>query len=431
MRLTPLERTAARTDNDERATRTHNDGTFMTQQKNPQRPPIALALAGGGPLGAVYEVGALAALHDALPSLDFTQLHSYVGVSAGAFVTAGLANGISPREMVQLFIENEGADGDVLAPAVFMRPALREYAVRAAQLPGAVLAALWASARSLRPSRALSELQRLSAAIPTGLFDNRAIERAMRELLSKPGRSNDFRELHSRLFLIATDLDSGETVEFGARGMDHVPISQAVQASAALPGMYPPVKIGARHYVDGALNKTLHASSALEAGAKLVICVNPLVPFNSTMARHAQSHLVEKGLPTVLSQTFRALIHSRMARSLASYATTYSDAKLIVLEPSKGDADLFFSNLFSYSNRRRLAEHAYQHTREQLLERADTIAEAFAQYGIGLNMAALRDPHRHLLPTAQHAARGDSGAALARLNAALDDLEVALVRRGY
>ena len=376
----------------------------MTQQTSSDRPPIALALAGGGPLGAVYEVGALAALHDALPTLDFTRLHSYVGVSAGAFVTAGLANGITPREMVQLFIENEGEDGDALSPGVFMRPALREYASRVANLPGAVMAALWASAKSLRPSRALSELQRLAAAIPTGLFDNRAIERAMRELLSKPGRSNDFRELPARLFLIATDLDSGETVEFGAKGMDHVPISQAVQASAALPGMYTPVKIGARHYVDGALNKTLHASSALDAGAKLVICVNPLVPFNSTVARHAQSHLVEKGLPTVLSQTFRALIHSRLEKSLSSYANTYRDARLIVLEPSKGDADLFFSNLFSYSNRRRLAEHAYQHTREQLLARADVLAKEFAHYGVKLNLHALRDPHRRL-PSHLHECR--------------------------
>ena len=349
-------------------------------------------------------------------------------MSAGAFVTAGLANGITPREMVQLFIENEGEDGDALAPGVFMRPALREYASRLATLPTAVMATLWASARSLKPSRALSELQRLSAVIPTGLFDNRAIERAMRKLLSKPGRTNDFRELKSKLFLIATDLDSGETVEFGSTAMNHVPISQAVQASSALPGMYTPVKIGARHYVDGALNKTMHASSAMNAGAKLVICVNPLVPFNSTVAARAQSHLVERGLPTVLSQTFRALIHSRLEKSIASYATTYPDAKLIVLQPSKGDADLFFSNLFSYSNRRRLAEHAYQHTREQLLARADVLAEEFAHYGVKLNMHALRDPHRKLLPTARHVSRGETGAIVSRLTHALDELEVALLR---
>ena len=401
----------------------------MTKSNStPDTPPIALALAGGGPLGAVYEVGAIAALHEALPTLDFTNLHSYVGVSAGAFVTAGLANGITPREMVQLFIENEGEDGDALAPGVFMRPALREYASRLATLPTAVISALWASARSLKPARALAELQRLSAVIPTGLFDNRAIERAMRTLLSKPGRTNDFRELKSRLFLIATDLDSGETVEFGSPAMNHVPISQAVQASAALPGMYTPVKIGARHYVDGALNKTLHASSALNAGAKLVICVNPLVPFNSTVAARAQSHLVDRGLPTVLSQTFRALIHSRLEKSITSYAATYPDSKLIVLEPSKGDADLFFSNLFSYSNRRRLAEHAYQHTRAQLLSRADALAEEFAHYGVKLNLRALQDPNRKLLPTERRVSRGETGIAVSQLTHALDELEVALLR---
>ena len=403
----------------------------MTASTCTATPPIALALAGGGPLGAVYEVGALAALHEALPTLDFTRLHSYVGVSAGAFVTAGLANGITPREMVQLFIENEGDDGDALAPHVFMRPAIAEYASRLAKLPAVVASALWAGTRSLvalQPERMLSELQRLSAVIPTGLFDNRAIERAMRKLLSKPGRSNDFRELKSKLFLIATDLDSGETVEFGSASMNHVPISQAVQASSSLPGMYTPVKIGARHYVDGALNKTLHASSALNAGAKLVICVNPLVPFDSTVAARAQSHLVERGLPTVLSQTFRALIHSRMEKSLASYATTYKDARLIVLEPSKGDADLFFSNLFSYGGRRRLAEHAYQHTRAQLLARAVVLAQEFSLYGVRLNLRALQDPNRKLLPTARRVSRGETGATVSKLTRTLDELEVALLR---
>jgi NTE family protein len=391
-------------------------------------PPIALALAGGGPLGAVYEVGALAALSDALPTLDFTRLHSYVGVSAGAYVTAGLANGITPREMVQLFIENEGDDGDLLEPGIFMQPAFREYGKRIAKLPVAVVQALWSTAKSLQPQRIINELQRLSAVLPTGLFDNNAMERGVRALLSKPGRTNDFRELKSPLFLIATDLDSGETVEFGAADFNHVPISQAVQASSALPAMYPPVKIGARHYVDGALNKTLHASSALKAGAKLVLCVNPLVPFDGTQANRAQAHLSERGLPTVLSQTFRALIHSRLEKSLESYANMYTDARLIVLEPSKGDADLFFSNVFSYANRRRLAEHAYQHTRQQLLAKIDTLTPLFAQYGVRLNERALRDASRKLLPTAKRVARGSVGVATTRLTHVLDELEVALLR---
>jgi NTE family protein len=391
-------------------------------------PPIALALAGGGPLGAMYEVGAIAALSEALPTLDFTRLHSYVGVSAGAYVTAGLANGISPRGMVELFIENEGPDGDTLSPSVFMKPAFSEYGRRISKLPVAVTQAIWSTVKSGRPQRIVNELQRLSAVLPTGLFDNAAMESGVRKLLSHSGRSNDFRKLHSPLFVIATDLDSGETVEFGTPETSHVPISLAVQASSALPAMYPPVKIGARQYVDGALNKTLHASSALNAGAKLVICVNPLVPFDGTAAHRAQAHLSDRGLPTVLSQTFRALIHSRLEKSLESYAATYRDARLIVLEPSKGDADLFFSNIFSYSNRRRVAEHAYQHTRAQLLEKIDVLAPLFAQYDVRMNERALRDPKRKLLPTAKKLQRGDTGAAMGKLGHALDSLEVALLR---
>jgi NTE family protein len=393
-----------------------------------ETPPIALALAGGGPLGAMYEVGALAALSEALPTLDFTRLHSYVGVSAGAYVTAGLANGISPREMVTLFIENEGPDGDTLSPGVFMKPAFSEYGRRMSKLPLAMTQALWSTIKSGRPQRIVNELQRLSQVLPTGLFDNSSMEQGLRKLLSRGNRSNDFRKLRAPLFVIATDLDSGETVEFGTHETGHVPISLAVQASSALPAMYPPVKIGARQYVDGALNKTLHASSALNAGAKLVICVNPLVPFDGTAAHRAQAHLSDRGLPTVLSQTFRALIHSRLEKSLESYATTYPGARLIVLEPSKGDADLFFSNIFSYSNRRRVAEHAYQHTRAQLLEKIGVLAPLFARYDVRMNERALRDSKRKLLPTTKKMQRGNTGAAVAKLDHALDSLEVSLLR---
>ena len=158
------------------------------------------------------KVGALAALRCAADA----RLHAaafYVGVSAGAFVTAGLANGITPREMVAAFIENEGGTATRCHP-VFMplrcavRLARGEPARRG---DGGIVG----QCKSLRPSRTVRAAA--PAAIPTGLFDNRPSRRAMRELLSKPGHSNDFRELPARLFLIATDLDSGRTVEFGAK----------------------------------------------------------------------------------------------------------------------------------------------------------------------------------------------------------------------
>ncbi|MDH3841727.1 MAG: patatin-like phospholipase family protein, partial [Chromatiales bacterium] len=59
------------------------------------RGKIGLAVAGGGPLGAIYELGTLHALDEALEGVDFTDLHAYVGVSSGAIIASSLANGIS------------------------------------------------------------------------------------------------------------------------------------------------------------------------------------------------------------------------------------------------------------------------------------------------------------------------------------------------
>ena len=67
-----------------------------------------------------------------------------------------------------------------------------------------------------------------------------------------------------------------------------MPISRAIEASSALPGLFPPVAIDGEHYVDGALNKTLHASVALDEGVELLLCVNPLVPFDASRAHAAR-----------------------------------------------------------------------------------------------------------------------------------------------
>ncbi len=108
-----------------------------------------------------------------------------------------------------------------------------------------------------------------------------AVGAYLARLFSARGRTNDFRQLANKLFIVATDLDSCAATPFGAPGCDDVPISRAVQASSALPGLYPPVEIDGRHYVDGALMKTLHASVALAKARSCSFCVNPLTPFDA------------------------------------------------------------------------------------------------------------------------------------------------------
>ncbi len=94
-----------------------------------------IALAGGGPLGSIWEIGALVALDEALLGIDFADCDVYVGVSSGSFIAAGLANGISPREMHRMFIESETAD-DPFEPELLLRPAVGEYLRRLAACHG-------------------------------------------------------------------------------------------------------------------------------------------------------------------------------------------------------------------------------------------------------------------------------------------------------
>lgn len=360
----------------------------MPTQASSHTPRIGLNLAAGGPLGAIYEVGALCALSEALEGIEFTDLDVYVGVSAGGFISAALANKISPREMYDIFITNKSKD-EKLEPGQFLRPAYREYLRGAMALPELVMEAFWQFFTRPREVGVTGAFMQLAHAIPTGLFDNNEIDRFFTKVFTTKGRTNDFRQLQNKLFIVATDLDTGRSVKFGGHGHDHVPISKAVQASAALPGLFPPVEIDGDHYVDGALKKTLHASISLDEKSDLVICINPIVPFDARLAPHghpnSRDKLMRGGLPVVLSQTFRSIIHSRMRVGMQNYARMYEGADVVLFEPSHGDEEMFFSNVFSYADRENMCEHAYQHTRADLRRRADDLEPLLARHGVRLN----------------------------------------------
>jgi predicted acylesterase/phospholipase RssA len=397
---------------------------------------IGLALAGGGPLGAIYEIGALCALEEALPGLDFTQLDGYVGVSAGGFICAGLVNGMTPRRMCAAFIENDGGKDDLVHPSIFVQPAWAEFGLRLRLLPRLLGQAAWRLAR--RDGSVVELVERLGRALPTGFFGNAAIESHMRAVFSAPGRTDDFRQLSRRLVLVATDLDTGAVAPFGMPGWDDVPISRAVTASAALPGMYPPVRIRGRHYVDGALKKTLHARVLLDEGVDLLLCLNPLVPFDASRAPRPPGaeripRLVHGGLPLVASQSLRSLIRSRLELGLRGYAASHPHVDIALFEPDRRDPAMFGANTFNYAARRELAEHAYQSTRANLRARRRTLHAMLARHGLALDYAVLDDPARRLVaavpgrPSDRHAASPEHlGGALAQLGKVLDELESAL-----
>ncbi len=384
-----------------------------------------LACAGGVVEGAFYEIGALCALDDCVEGLDLNALDMYVGVSAGAILTSCLANGIPPRAIARALLSAEPAP-ESLSPETVFSPAFGRYASRAAQVPGTAVRAI---ARHLGRPRDISwfgALLELATALPVGLFDNAPLERHLATLFALDGRTNDFRQLSTALRIVAVDLDSAGLVAFGDPDTDHVPISRAVQASTALPVLYAPVEIDGRHYIDGVARRTVNASQALDAGIGLLLCLNPIVPIDLRVAGDGHDSLVRSGLPAVLSQTFRTMIHSRRVAGFRNYEFAYPDADVVLIEPERGDVSMFFTNIFSFSNRRDVLEHGYATTRGYLLRHAERLDAVFARHGLRLR----RDRLHHPTPLFPDGPPRTTAEVVDATHAALDRLGDALRRLG-
>ena len=380
---------------------------------NCEKKNIGLALAGGGPEGAIYEIGALRALEVAIDGLSMEQLPTYVGISAGAFIAASLANNITPSQLIRTIVKHEPGEHP-FQPELFLTPAFGEFARSGLALPKLLSQAVSDFVLNRKDKGFFKSFSRVSRAVPIGLFNNDPLRKYLQKVYSKPGRTTDFRRLNSQLHIVAADLDTGQKVVFGEEGMNHIPIPLAVQASTALPGLYPPVLIDGRHYVDGVLLKTLHASSVLNTGVDLAICINPIVPVDTGGSVEAgymkRGKLIDRGMPGVLSQTLRTMIHSRMEIGFRRYGLRYENTDILLIEPDRDDYRMFFTNIFSFKSRRAVCEHAFKATLKQLSRRRETLEThviqtwieiAFGCFGSFRNLGTfgktlgIRKKHRH------------------------------------
>ena len=361
------------------------------------RPRVGLALAGGGPLGGIYEVGALLALADSLDGIDFNDLDVYVGVSSGGFVAAALANGISPTQMYRLFID-DGADA-ALTPDVFLRPALAEFAQRASSVPWLVMRATMQWLRDPFHHGAMESMATLAHASAHGPLrqpvDRRLPAPAVRRIRAhrrfpqaRPQalpRRDESR--HRRVGDISAH-PAAITCRSRSRSRPRPRCPDSFRRS----GSAASISSTAR-----STRRCMRRSRSTKASISCCASI-PLVPFDASGAGR-NGHLTVKklshgGLPLVLSQTFRAIIHSRMQVGMDNYRRQYPHADVVLFEPDREDADIFFASIFSYSQRKRLCAAAYHKTRQKLAARADVLGPQLAKHGIALRRDRLADPAR-------------------------------------
>jgi predicted acylesterase/phospholipase RssA len=354
-----------------------------------------LALAGGGPLGGFYELGAICALKDSISTLNLNNLDVYVGVSSGSFLVSALANGISTEEIADIFAFNKKTETP-FNPDNFLRPAYKLFLKKATDVPFVAFDALMSWMKKPMHTSIVDILERFGSLLPNGAFNNASLEKFIRGVLSTKHSSNDFRKLKNKLFIVACEIDTGKIATFSTDENSDVPISKAVQASSALPGLYAPVNIKGKFYVDGALRRTMNASAALDQDVQLLFAVNPIVPFESEQVHDEKSKLLKAGLPMILSQTFRSIVQSRLKSGLDKYTTHYPKADIILVEPNNDDEMLFNTNLFSYSRRDELCEYAYQQTRKQIQEKMEDMQAILKRHQFSINKENLFNENRTL-----------------------------------
>ncbi len=343
---------------------------------------VALCLPGGGLTGALYQVGALAALEDGVEGIAAQDFCVYIGQSSGATVAAGLSGGIAVDRMYRALLDPADnffpLDRDHLLRVDIdeWRRALSTSWVALRHALARLSSRREASEQSPWPNYFWEQMDRLNDSLPAGLLTLDRYERFLAEFFVRRGIPNSFRDLPRTLRIAAHDIDSGERVMFGAAGYDEVPISLACAASMALPLFFSPVRIGDRHYLDGGLGQVAQLDIAKEAGAELVIVVNPLVPVSTANRAVPTGHGVresvrDKGLLWMHNQAMRISAHARLHEELRRERERLGGLSVLVLEPEPTDVLLFLHNPANMAARRAILEYAYRTTRERITQWID------------------------------------------------------------
>ncbi|HEU4699633.1 MAG TPA: patatin-like phospholipase family protein [Gemmatimonadales bacterium] len=274
-------------------------------QPRPASPPFTLVLSGGGMKGLAH-VGVLQALeeHGLVPSL-------VVGSSIGSLIAAGWASGMPLDEM-----------------AARARRVRRRDVFQVAHVDMA--------------------LRRLGA---PAIYRREPLEALIAALVGE----RTFDDLVHPLLVNTVDIDSGMQVMWGLPGLRDVRVADAVFASCALPGIFPPRAIRGRHYVDGAVIENLPVRVAATAGPGPVLAVNlsATTTVREGTERQGFAAIYTRGLELVMQVQTEAGLRG------------WQGPPLVLVEPRVEDVSMF----------------AFDRTPELLAEGRRATLEALAQVG--------------------------------------------------
>ena len=316
---------------------------------------VGLVLGAGGIQGGAWLTGALDALAEGT-GWDPASADYVVGTSAGAMIGALSASGIPPWFMVahsrgEVFDDVRDARG---------RPAAESDRAAGAGFrlertwppigPGSWRLAL----RTLTNPRRYTPATVATGWLPRGIFSVDGLKETITGVVPS-GWSP-----HPNLWIVACDYMTGRRTPFGRSDAPAADLANAVAASCAIPGLYHPVTIGGRRYVDGGIYSASNADILRNEDLDLVICLNPTSTLHPIRAINPRD-------------VFNIVFQRASGRRLGSEAKKLRAAgtDVVLIQPTDEDLEAMGPNLMRTGNRNEVIEVARGTVARQLAEPAN------------------------------------------------------------
>jgi NTE family protein len=189
---------------------------------------------------------------------------------------------------------------------------------------------------------------------------------------------------------------------FGVEGSEDVPISTAVRASGALPMVYAPVRVNDRELIDGGMVSTTNLDIAVEAGAKLIVVINPIVPFVNDFAEQVRTlrgtrprRVSDMGFPQIGYQAFKLVAHQRLHELAKSWERRYPGVDIVLIEPEPTDELMFQTSMMNFTSRVEIARHGFESVTKHLAGEYERYQAVADRHGIDISGARVRKVVEH------------------------------------
>jgi NTE family protein len=157
-----------------------------------------------------------------------------------------------------------------------------------------------------------------------------------------------------------------------------------------------------RDLIDGGMLSTTNIDVAVDAGAKLIIVVNPLVPYINDFTERVPTvggsrvrRVSDMGFPQIGYQTFKLLAHQRLHERMGQWKTDYPGVDFILIEPEPNDDLMFETSIMDFASRVDIARHGFQSVTLKLASDYDELRAVCARHGLEISATRVRKVVKH------------------------------------